>query len=143
MCHQTHICCWSFDSTEFLTDCFATTWKVCLLWRQLQQPYVSPKHILHAGMRSCGSFDGSSLIMNQTQLQSCGCLGTALPQSHWLWATCALTTPLYTCLGAQSNRGTCVVAPSGPSVGVMYTHALCRKHTLSSHWVCYWYGKLG
>ena len=29
-------------------------------------------------------------------------------------ATCALAKPLHTCLGAQSNRGASLVAPSGP-----------------------------
>ena len=54
---------------------------------------------------------------------NCGFLGYALPQR--LSANCALVTPLYTCLGAQSNRGTSVMAPSGPTTqGNVYACAL-------------------
>ena len=46
--------------------------------------------------------------MNQTLHQPVVFWGYALPQR--LSANCALVTPLYTCLGAQSNRGTSVMA---------------------------------
>ena len=37
------------------------------------------------------------------------------------------------------------MAPSGPKhlVKVTYTHVLWGRLTLSIHWACYWYGKLG
>ena len=65
--------------------------------------------------------------MNQTLHQPVVFWGYALPQ--WLSANCALVTPLYTCLGAQSNRGTSVMAPSGPTTqGNVYACALGKLH---------------
>ena len=65
--------------------------------------------------------------MNQTLHQPVVFWGYALPQR--LSANCALVTPLYTCLGAQSNRGTSVMAPSGPTIqGNVYACALGKLH---------------
>jgi len=87
-----------------------------LLWRQLRQHQLC--HCAKDAHKIAGRHEKPRLIAKWARsyhdpepVQSVVFYGSALPQR--LCATCALVTPLYTCLGAQSNRGTCVVVPSG------------------------------